>query len=154
MKLSSNFENTNLTNHLFSSIDQIKGIGPKAFEIFKNRFGVRTIDVLFNLPTKYINRFKNTSIKNCLDGEILTTDIIIVELNIKKPFYKKKFPSKIVTFGIDDEKDQRLDVIYFNLYSPSISKSYVLNKKYTISGKFEIYRGIPQITHPHYLIPI
>ena len=45
-------------------------------------------------------------------------------------------------------------MIYFNLYSSNISKNYKLNERYTISGKFEVFRGIPQITHPHYFIPI
>ena len=86
--------------------------------------------------------------------EIITTDVAIVKFNIKASFYKKKLPSKIITFGLNDEKDQRLDVIYFNLYSSNISKNYKLNELYTISGKFEVFRGIPQITHPHYFIPI
>ena len=152
--MSSVFKNKNFSDGIFASIKNIKGIGPKSVETFKTKYGVRIIDILLNLPTRYVDRFKNTSIKNCKHGEIITTDVIIVEFNVKKSFYKKKLPSKIITFGLNNESSQRLDIIYFNLYSSNISKNYKLNKQYTISGKFEIFRGVPQITHPHYFIPI
>ena len=47
----------------------------------------------------------------------------------------------------------RLDIVYFNLYSNSFSKLYKINNEYTVSGKVEIFKGIPQITHPDYFIP-
>ena len=43
-------------------------------------------------------------------------------------------------------KNQRLDIVYFNLYSNSFSKLYKINNEYTVSGKVEIFKGIPQIT--------
>ena len=92
--MSSIFKNNSFSDGIFSPINNIKGIGPKTFEIFKIKFGIRVIDILFNLPTRYIDRFKNTSIKYCQHGEIITTDVAIVEFNIKNSFYKKEITLK------------------------------------------------------------
>ncbi len=150
--MSTTIKKNNVSEKIFNSIENIKGIGPKTIKFVKNKLGLRIIDHLFNLPIKHINRFKNTSIRKSIEGDIITVDVIIIELNIKKGFFKKRGPSRIITFGLNDEANQRLDVVYFNLYSKSLSKTFKINNIYTVSGKIEIFKGIPQITHPDYFI--
>ena len=151
--MSTCIQKNNLSEKIFNSIEIIKGIGPKTVQLIRDKIGLRVIDNLLNLPIKYINRYQKTSIKNSIKGDYITVDVIIVEMNIKKGFFKRKIPSRIITFGLNDEKNQRLDIVYFNLYSNSFSKLYKINNEYTVSGKIEIFKGIPQITHPDYFIP-
>ena len=146
-------QKNNLSEKIFNSIENIKGIGPKTVKLIRDKIGLRVIDNLLNLPIKYINRFQKTSIKNSIKGDYITVDVVIVEMNIKKGFFKRRIPSRIITFGLNDETNQRLDIVYFNLYSNSFSKLYKINNEYTVSGKVEIFKGIPQITHPDYFIP-
>ena len=146
-------QKNNLSEKIFNSIENIKGIGPKTVKLIRDKIGLRIIDNLLNLPIKYINRFQKTSIKNSIKGDYITVDVVIVEMNIKKGFFKRRIPSRIITFGLNDETNQRLDIVYFNLYSNSFSKLYKINNEYTVSGKVEIFKGIPQITHPDYFIP-
>ena len=143
----------NLSEKIFNYIENVKGIGPKTVKLIKDKIGLRVIDHLLNLPTKYINRYQKTSIKNSLKGDFITVNVVIVEMNIKKGFFKRKIPSRIITFGLNEESNQRLDIVYFNLYSNSFSKLYKINNEYTVSGKVELFKGIPQITHPDYFIP-
>ena len=151
--MSISIKKNNLSEKIFNSIENIKGIGPKTVKLIKDKIGLRVIDHLLNLPTKYINRYQKTSIKNSVKGDYITVDVVIVEMNIKKGFFKRRIPSRIITFGLKDEANQRLDIVYFNLYSNSFSKLYKINNEYTVSGKIEIFNGIPQITHPDYFIP-
>ena len=151
--MSTCIQKNNLSEKIFNSIENIKGIGPKTFKLIKDKIGLRVIDSLLNLPTKYINRYQKTSIKNSIKGDYITVDVVIVEMNIKKGFFKRRIPSRIITFGLNNESNQRLDIVYFNLYSNSFSKLYKINNEYTVSGKIEIFKGIPQITHPDYFIP-
>ena len=151
--MSTCIQKNNLSEKIFNSIENIKGIGPKSVKLIRDKIGLRVIDNLLNLPIKYINRFQKTSIKNSIKGDYITVDVVIVEMNIKKGFFKRRIPSRIITFGLNDETNQRLDIVYFNLYSNSFSKLYKINNEYTVSGKVEIFKGIPQITHPDYFIP-
>ena len=151
--MSISIKKNNLSEKIFNSIENIKGIGPKTVKLIKDKIGLRVIDHLLNLPTKYINRYQKTSIKSSVKGDYITVDVVIVEMNIKKGFFKRRIPSRIITFGLNNESNQRLDIVYFNLYSNSFSKLYKINNEYTVSGKVEIFKGIPQITHPDYFIP-
>ena len=139
--MSTSIQKNNLSEKIFNSIENIKGIGPKTVKLIKDKIGLRVIDHLLNLPTKYINRYQKTSIKNSVKGDYITVDVVIVEMNIKKGFFKRRIPSRIITFGLNDESNQRLDIVYFNLYSNSFSKLYKINNEYTVSGKVEIFNG-------------
>ncbi len=151
--MSISIKKNNLSEKIFNSIENIKGIGPKTVKLIKDKIGLRVIDHLLNLPIKYINRYQKTSIKSSEKGDYITVDVVIVEMNIKKSFFKRRIPSRIITFGLNEESNQRLDIVYFNLYSNNFSKLYKINNEYTVSGKIEIFKGIPQITHPDYFVP-
>ena len=62
-------QKNNLSEKIFNSIENIKGIGPKTVKLIKDKIGLRVIDNLLNLPIKYINRFQETSIKNYIKGD-------------------------------------------------------------------------------------
>ena len=81
-------------------------------------------------------------------------EVEIIEINIKKNFYKKNVPTKIITLGINKNLNHRLDIVYFNLYTNSIQNIFKVGSKLLISGKLEVYNGICQISHPEYIVPI
>ena len=140
-------------NDIFKSIKIINGIGPKLYSLLENKIGNRIIDILLYIPHKYINRYNCSSIKKAVKGEIITVEVEVVETTIKKNYFKKKIPSKIITFGTEEDKTQRLDIVYFNLFTNQLNQIFKIGKKYIVSGKLEIYQGIYQITHPDYVFP-
>ncbi len=148
--MSSYFQN----NYILNSIQSIKGIGPKIYKVFEDKIGTRIIDLLLYTPYKSIDRFKNHTIKNACKGELLTVEVEVVETNIKKSYYKKRIPSKIITFGTNEDKNKRLDIVYFNLFSNNLNKTFKIGNKFLVSGKLEIYNGTCQITHPDYVVPL
>lgn len=139
--------------NIFNSIDKLKGIGPRYSEIFQKKIGSRIIDLIFYLPTKCIQTYENTSIRLAKHGDLITVVVDIIEIDIRASFYKRKIPSKIITFGTKEEKNIRLDIVYYNMKSNYLRDLYKINEKYIVSGKFENNKGIAQITHPHYVYP-
>ena len=152
--MSSNFrEKSNLIN-IFNSINKLKGIGPKFSEIIKKKIGSRILDIILYIPIKSIERFQNTSLKSAQHGDLITVEIEVIEIDIRPSFYKRKIPSRIISFGTNSEKNIRLDIVYYNMKSQYLNDLYKIKQRYIISGKFENNNGIGQITHPHYVYPI
>ena len=139
--------------HLFSSISKLNGVGEKRLNILKNKIGPYIINILFYLPVKAINRFENTSLKTIEHGSIITCEVEIIEINIPPfNFRKKNNISKIITFGLDQEKHIRLDLVYFGQNTKYLKNIFKVGNKILVSGKFENFSGIGQIVHPEYII--
>ena len=49
--MSISIKKNNLSEKIFNSIENIKGIGPKTVKLIKDKIGSRVIDHLLNLPT-------------------------------------------------------------------------------------------------------
>ena len=138
---------------LFSSLLNINGVGEKKIQLLEKKIGPYIINLLFYLPIKYVNRFENTSLKNINHGEILTCEVEIIEINIQPyNFRKKNNISKIITFGINEEKNIRLDIIYFGQNTQYLKNIYKLGNRILISGKFESFNGLGQVVHPDYVV--
>ena len=137
---------------LFSSISNLNGVGDKRLSILKNKIGPYIINFLFYIPLKAINRFENTSLKTIEHGSIITCEVEVVEINIPPfNFRKKNNISRIITFGLDQEKHIRLDLIYFGQNTQYLKNIFNVGKKILVSGKFESFSGIGQIVHPDYV---
>ena len=64
---------------------------------------------------------------------------------------KKNNISRIITFGLDQEKNIRLDLIYFGQNTKYLRNIYKVGNKIVVSGKFENFSGVGQIVHPDYV---
>ena len=140
---------------LFSSLKSINGVGEKKIKILEKKIGPYLINLLFYLPLRSVNRFEYTSLKTIKHNEIITCELEVVEINIPPYNYRKKVNvSKVITFGLNNEKNVRLDIIYFGRNTQYLKNIYQLGKKLIVSGKFESFNGLGQIVHPDYVLPI
>ena len=138
--------------NLFSSISKLNGVGEKRLSVLKNKIGPYIINILFYLPTKAIDRFQNTSLRTIEHGSIITCEVEVVEIIIPPfNFRKKNNISRIITFGLDQEKNIRLDLIYFGQNTKYLRNIYKIGNKIVVSGKFENFSGVGQIVHPDYV---
>ena len=138
--------------NLFSSISKLNGVGEKRLTVLKNKIGPYIINILFYLPTKAIDRFQNTSLRTIEHGSIITCEVEVVEIIIPPfNFRKKNNISRIITFGLDQEKNIRLDLIYFGQNTKYLRNIYKVGNKIVVSGKFENFSGVGQIVHPDYV---
>ena len=141
--------------NLFASLNNLNGVGEKKLKLLEKKIGPHLINLLFYLPLRSIERFKNTSLKTIQHNEIITCELEVLEVNIPPYNYRKKVKvSKIITFGLNNESNVRLDIIYFGQNTQYLKNIYQVGKKIIVSGKFESFNGIGQIVHPDYVFPI
>ena len=141
--------------NLFASLNNLNGVGEKKLKLLEKKIGPHLINLLFYLPLRSIERFKNTSLKTIQHNEIITCELEVLEVNIPPYNYRKKVNvSKIITFGLNNESNVRLDIIYFGQNTQYLKNIYQVGRKIIVSGKFESFNGIGQIVHPDYVFPI
>ncbi len=138
---------------LFSSLRNLSGVGEKKLKLLEKKIGPYLINLLFHLPHKSIDRFQNVSLKKVNHGDILTCKVEVVEVNIPPyNFRKKNNISRIITFGSNDEKNVRLDIVYFGQNTQYLKNIFKVGSKIYVSGKFENFNGLGQIAHPDYVV--
>ena len=138
---------------LFSSLGNLSGVGEKKLNLLEKKIGPYLINLLFYLPHKSINRFQNISLKEVNHGDILTCEVEVVEINIPPfNFRKKNNMSRIITFGLNNEKNVRLDIVYFGQNTQYLKNIYKVGNRVFVSGKFENFNGLGQIAHPDYVV--
>ena len=138
--------------YLFKSLDKLSGIGEKKIRVLEKKIGPNIINLLCYLPIKSIDRHENTSLKKIDQGSIITTEVQIIEVNIPSYSYQKNNNiSRIITFGVKDEENIRLDLIYFVKNTQYLKNQFKVGKNIIVSGKYEEFNGLGQIVHPDYV---
>ncbi len=134
----------NTYNYLLSDLKKLKGVGVKTVNLLKKKKINNIFDLLWRLPKSYVDRSKSTKIKDLKIGEIQTINLIPYKYNFPR---LKNLPNKIIC---KDETGE-MDCVFFNSYEGYIKKILPLNKKVTVSGKVNRFRGKYQITNPKYV---
>ena len=107
-----------------------------------NKFGIRVIDVLTTFPLSITkeNFIKQIDLKYI--DSLITLDIKVIEYTKK---YNKRSPFIIIC---EDMEQQRINLLYFNLYENQIKNFLKKDNIYRVSGKLEVSRSSFQIIHP------
>ena len=131
---------------LFTPIENLKGVGEKYAKLIKNLCGEKIIDILFHLPTGFVDRTYNPPLNLAQDGKIWTGIVTITEHQAPAT---RKHPYRIYCTDGTNE----LVLVFFKIYADSIKKNYPVGSKRAISGKLEYFNGMWQMTHPDYSVP-
>ena len=129
---------------IFSSIDNLRGVGPQLSKYLKNKRIEKIKDVILNLPYSETDRSKIYKLKDLEVGKIQTVKIQIKKLNFPRI---KNLPNKI--FCEDDTG--KIEIVYFNSREGYIRKLFPLNEFVILSGKVSYFNKKYQITNPDYV---
>ena len=129
---------------LFSSLETIKGIGPKNAKLIERLCGKYLLDLILHRPIAYIDRRNSPKIKDLSNNSIVT---LILKVDGHTPSFNKRMPYKITC---SDDTGQ-LNIVYFNLRGPYLKKMFPIGSKKVVSGKVEEFNGIFQMTHPQHI---
>ncbi len=130
--------------YILSDISILKGVGKSLVSKFKRK-NIHTIfDLVLNAPLKYIDRSRETKIKDLHIGKIQTVTIMVQKYNFPRI---RNLPSKVTC----SDNTGIIECIFFNSYEGYIKKILPLNKLVTISGKITFFRGKYQITNPTHI---
>jgi len=131
-------------------ITEVKGIGPKKADAFKN-INIETLeDVIFSYPREYEDRTKVSTISDLKDGE---TVMVTAELRrLKKGRYirGRKTPTTLLV----GDSTGTMEVVFFN--ASWLEKSLSIGSEYWFFGKVGLRNnsggisGAPVMIHPQF----
>ena len=133
-----------MKNDLFSSIINVKGIGPKIKKKLEEKNILNKADLLLNLPSGSIDRRFCPKLDQLEIGKIST----IFAIPIKYSFPRiRNLPSRVTC----KDEYSKIDLVFFNSRENYIKQMLPLNEEVVISGKVSLYKSKYQITNPDYI---
>ena len=129
----------------YSDLSSLPGVGPKVRPVLARLIGGETfLDLLFHLPTSWIDRRNRASIEALQPGEIATVTAAVDQLSLSRG----KWPTRV---RLRDETGF-LTLIYFHANNQWLERTFKVGEQVMVSGTVEDYQGDRQITHPDHVI--
>jgi len=134
-------------NKLNSSIQYLKGVGPKRSKILKN-FGIETIeDIFYYFPRRYEDRTNFVSISQLKEKEYQTIKGEVFIKGERKSWRRRGF--SIFQLMVRD-KTGKISAVWFN--QPYLKKLFKNGQSVIFYGRIERYEGALQINSPEFEI--
>lgn len=127
---------------IYSSVGELKGVGPKTLEKL-NKCGIFTImDLLLYFPRDYKIIKSCDSLKNALEKQeiIITAQVLEVKKDVRTR------TGKVISTVILENEEEVIKCRWFN--QPYIKNKFRIGRQYTFHGKLDIYRGEKLIINP------
>ena len=135
-------------NPLFGPLSALPGIGPKLEKLFGRLIGrddepPRLIDLLFHLPTGFVDR-RNQPKLSAVTPETVVTVAVTVDRHRPPPPNRPRAP-----YNIDASDDTNtLTITYFNARKDYLEKLFPEGETRYVSGVTTLYDGHLQMVHP------
>lgn len=130
---------------LFAPIDTLSGIGKRYCALISGLCGAKVIDLLWHLPSGFIDRRCNVPLQQAVDGKIWTGKVRVVE---HVPPKTKKQPYRIVT----EDDTKQLILVFFKVFGDNLTKQFPVGAQKIVSGKIELFNGGLHMNHPDYAV--
>ncbi len=135
-------------NPLFAPLSALPGIGPKLEKLFARLIGrdgepPRIIDLLFHLPTGFVDR-RNQPKLSAVPPDTVVTVAVTVDRHRPPPPNRPRAP-----YNIDASDDTNtLTITYFNARKDYLEKLFPEGETRYVSGIATLYDGHLQMVHP------
>ncbi|QTL06311.1 ATP-dependent DNA helicase RecG [Aquabacter sp. L1I39] len=134
-----------LLDPLFAPITALKGIGPKLerpFARLLNRDAPRVLDLLFHMPSSFVDRRARPTIADAIPETDVTLKVT-VEAHYP-PAPGRRAPHR--TLVADQTGD--LTVVHFNVEAGRIERLLPLGATRWLCGRISLFDGMRQMAHP------
>ncbi len=137
---------------LCAPLTSLKGLGVRGEELLtkvlaKPLTAPRVADLLWHLPTGYLDRRLSPSIRDAVPGAVATLVVTPVRHN-SPPKGAARAPLRVVC----EDESASLDVVFFHGDRGAIRRLLPLNEPRIVSGRVERYGSRLQMTHPDYIL--
>jgi ATP-dependent DNA helicase RecG len=135
-------------NPLFAPLSALSGIGPKLEKLFQRLIGrdgepPRVIDLLFHMPTGYVDR-RNQPKLSAVTPDTVVTVAVTVDRHRPPPPNRPRAP-----YNIEASDDTNtLTITYFNARKDYLEKLLPVGQLRYVSGTATLYDGHLQMLHP------
>jgi ATP-dependent DNA helicase RecG len=136
-----------ILNPLFAEVEALKGVGPQLAKPL-SRLGLsRAIDLLFHLPTGFIDRKAVTELDEADVGRIVTVTVTPTDYRMSG---SARAPARVVAL---DAAGNAISLVFFGGSSGWAKKQLPLGEPKAVSGKLDRYDQWLQIVHPEVMTP-
>ena len=133
-----------ILNPLFAEVEVLKGVGPALARPLKRLGLERVVDVLFHVPTGWIERKKVEVVDMADAGRVVSVLVTPVD-------YRQGGPRSPFRVHATDRDGNYLTLTYFN--NPGWAKKQLpLGVPKVVSGRMEMYGQELQIVHPDHVL--
>ena len=133
---------------LFSDASTLSGVGSKVHTILEKLLGyTRVRDLVFHLPSSYIDRRASPDILHAPEGEIATLTVT-VDQHVPPPPRSRR-PYRVVC----SNPSGFLTLTFFTPRVDYLTRTLPLGAQRVISGRVERYQNTVQMPHPDYMVP-
>ena len=138
---------------LFAPLKSLKGLGARGEELLtkvlaKPLGAPRVIDLLWHLPTGYLDRRLSLSIRDAAPGSVATVVVTAVRYNAPAKGAARA-PLRVVC----EDESASLDIVFFHGDRNAVKRLLPLNEPRLVSGRIERYGSRLQMAHPDYILP-
>jgi ATP-dependent DNA helicase RecG len=138
-------------NPLFASLKTLPGIGPKLEKLYAHLLArdgepPRVVDLLFHLPTGFVDRRHQPKLSEVVPGSVVTV-AVRVEGHRPPPPNRPRAPYNIDTNDATDPL-HTLTITYFNARKDYLEKLFAEGEIRYVSGTTTLYDGHLQMLHP------
>ena len=126
-----------------TSIQYLKGIGPKRAKSFTSR-GVNTIEeLLYYFPRRYEDRTNFAKVAQLKEGQVNTIKVQVLSAIARNSWRRRRFS---ITEAVVGDKTGKIPCIWFN--QPYLKEHLVPGAFLILYGKPELYNEKLQLTNP------
>lgn len=134
-----------LLNPIFAEVTALKGIGPQLAKPL-DRLGLhKVVDILFHLPTGYVDRLRVDGLRMSDAGRVVTIELTPME-------YRASGGRGPFRVWAADTHGDLVALVYFGGNPGWAKKQLPLGEPRIVSGKLEAYGQELQIVHPDYVL--
>ncbi len=140
------------TEGLLAPLNSLRGLGPRNEELLTKLLAKplsppRVIDLLWHLPSGYLDRRLSPAIEDAAPGSIVTLLVTAVRYNAP-PKGAARAPLRVVC----EDESGTLDIVFFHGDRNAIRRLLPLNEVRLVSGRIEKYGARLQMSHPDYVL--
>ncbi len=136
-----------LLNPLFAGPTSLPGIGDKLGRLVEKLVGPRVADLLWHLPQGLIDRRHSPKIAEAQAGEMVTLTVTVSDHQAPR---SRRQPYRVWCH----DEGGTLSLVFFHGHSEYIQKLLPPGEQRIVSGRIEMYQGLPQITHPDHVVTL
>jgi ATP-dependent DNA helicase RecG len=137
-----------ILNPLFAEVTALKGVGPALAKPL-DRLGLeRVADVLFHLPTGYVDRLPRDTLDAADTGRVIAITLTPVSYRFGG---SARAPARVQA---TDRAGNHVSLTYFGGNGGWVKKLLPLGEPRRVSGKLETYGQELQMVHPDYVLPL
>ncbi|MCP5432605.1 MAG: ATP-dependent DNA helicase RecG [Alphaproteobacteria bacterium] len=138
-------------NPLFRPATALPGIGPRLAKLYAKLLGhaegARVVDLLWHLPSGLVDRSARPPIAALEAGTVAT--VVGRVLSHERP-RNRQSPHRVVLM----DESGTLGLVYFHMDSEAVERLLPKDEDRLVSGRIEVYNGLPQMAHPDYVLSL